>query len=767
MEHAGPRGKQAGARRQERAIGQLRRAAHAYGMAYQASVVALLPRILSLLPVASGDLCRATSACKHFYDLNTSRDVSEAWRAAFLSRWRMRAAGGGPGRLPSWRALYARKMAQARSWSGKYHSDALYGHQGGIKCLQLLPEHSLLATGARYTLCAAARPPPVAGSLDRTVRLWDLRDGVPVSASRPHGGTVRAVALDDAALVSGGSDHVVRLWEAGGGGGSSSGDDERMDELECGGGGGGGGGALFDLASGPGRLLAGHIGPITSLSLSAAALYSGSWDTSVRVWRRADDWACAAVLRYPDWVLDVAARGGLLLVAAAREVHVHDRETHGLLHKLEDPHDGAVSCIDAPEHGSLVFTGGADGLVIGHDLRMRSDTSSAIVWCARPPRRAVGALWPLPDLAVNGPRASAPAPTTHASSAIVWHHNAPVNSLAFEEPWLASASSDGMVLMTHAEAAQPTYGGRPKRAAGGGSGGGGGGAAAGRAFSPSTRRNLPVAGGEPVFAVDIAGMYLAAGGRRDAVSVWDFTGAEAAAGRAAAAKAARNSRRRRSRGARGGGGGGGGGGAGSPPGAGLAAAAAAAAAPPQQQQQGNAQARSAPQRVPQPPPHARAAARLHGSGGGGDGGGFEGGAAAGGPSQGGAAGGSPDAPRRSPGAGGWSPAARLLEQHMRALAAAARGAGGLGGSPSGPWGGGPGSWPGGGGGGGGPASWAARSPPARGRGAGPRPPPPAPSLVAPPPTAAAAAAAQGQAGAVAALRRGARNGAGRCARARE
>ncbi len=45
-------------------------------------------------------------------------------------------------------------------------------------------------------------------------------------------------------------------------------------------------------------------------------------------------WSCAAVLRYRDWVLDVAARGGLLLVAAAREVAVHDLETHALLHRV-------------------------------------------------------------------------------------------------------------------------------------------------------------------------------------------------------------------------------------------------------------------------------------------------------------------------------------------------------------------------------------------------------------------------------------------------
>jgi WD40 repeat protein len=162
----------------------------------------------------------------------------------------------------------------------------------------------------------AALTPNVAGSLDRTVRLWDLSEGMPVSISRPHGGTVRAVALDDTALFSGGSDHLVRLWDSaaslsaaasasaavprgggGGGGGAEPGAEPDLlllpggssDDDEGGGSAGGGnsGGPLFDLSRGE-RLLPGHIGPITSLSLTGAALYSGSWDTSVRVWQRSD-----------------------------------------------------------------------------------------------------------------------------------------------------------------------------------------------------------------------------------------------------------------------------------------------------------------------------------------------------------------------------------------------------------------------------------------------------------------------------------------------
>jgi WD40 repeat protein len=54
----------------------------------------------------------------------------------------------------------------------------------------------------------------LSGSLDRTVRLWDLKYGMPLSISRPHGSTVRSVALDAQLVASGSSDNVVRLWHA-------------------------------------------------------------------------------------------------------------------------------------------------------------------------------------------------------------------------------------------------------------------------------------------------------------------------------------------------------------------------------------------------------------------------------------------------------------------------------------------------------------------------------------------------------------------------
>ena len=65
--------------------------------------------------------------------------------------------------------------------------------------------------------------------------------------------------------------------------------------------------AHFKLAANT-RLRGGHSGPVTVLELSDSALYSGSWDFTVRIWERGPELRCAAVLSFRDWVWDLAAR---------------------------------------------------------------------------------------------------------------------------------------------------------------------------------------------------------------------------------------------------------------------------------------------------------------------------------------------------------------------------------------------------------------------------------------------------------------------------
>jgi hypothetical protein len=149
----------------------------------------------------------------------------------------------------------------------------------------------------------------------------------------------------------------------------------------------------------------------------------------------------------------------------------------------------------------LLRTGSTDGLVLGHDLRMRE------------------------------------------ASVVLWHANVSINCLSYEDPWLACACADGSVVMINTEVALGSQRGCgvPAQAAKkcGGRGRGGRGGAGGDA---SSYRQLS-SGGGPAYSVDIAEQYLACGSESDVVKVWNFTHAAEAAERQAAAKAARSSAR--------------------------------------------------------------------------------------------------------------------------------------------------------------------------------------------------------------------------------
>lgn len=74
--------------------------------------------------------------------------------------------------------------------------------------------------------------------------------------------------------------------------------------------------------------------------------------------------------------------------------------------QFQNLHEGSVSCVEGTHSGKMLFSGGADGLLMAHDLRMKE------------------------------------------SSRVLWHHNAGVHGLALEDPWLVSAASGGVVVCT-------------------------------------------------------------------------------------------------------------------------------------------------------------------------------------------------------------------------------------------------------------------------------------------------------------------------------
>lgn len=264
-------------------------------------------------------------------DLALAANVASSWRSASLSApWAEFYASTWPitprivasASSSSWAAVYAARMALARGFRGRPQLDHLApGHTSGVRCAKILS--GIFDMDLHLALT---------GSVDRTLALWDLTTGTRLASSALHAGTVRCVAADSDVLLTGSSDHRIRVWR-------------RVVDVDIEEGGGGGGrrpaGFPFQVDGTRAVLPGGHSGPVSALELAPTALFSGSWDYCVRVWSRGgasdgEEWPnleCVQSLHFDDWVNCMALIGGgngntstgmKLLVGAGREVHVVD-----------------------------------------------------------------------------------------------------------------------------------------------------------------------------------------------------------------------------------------------------------------------------------------------------------------------------------------------------------------------------------------------------------------------------------------------------------
>ncbi|KAM3374342.1 hypothetical protein P3S68_013056 [Capsicum galapagoense] len=225
---------------------------------------------------------------------------------------------------------------------------------------------------------------------DKIVRIWDLEERRSIASSPPLGCTIRAVAADSRLLVAGGSDGFIHGWRANDGNPH-----------------------LFDLSAPPNQDMEfqvwEHDGPITCLALDFNRMYSGSWDMSIRVWDRSS-LECLKVLIHSCWVWNLAPHDTTVVSTAGSDLYVWDTNSGSRLDIISNAHVGYTFSLARSHNGKLLFTGGEDGAI--HMFEIFENARYLV-------RRV--ATW-----------------NPHLSA---------VYSLAFEFPWLVSASSDGKLSL--------------------------------------------------------------------------------------------------------------------------------------------------------------------------------------------------------------------------------------------------------------------------------------------------------------------------------
>jgi len=405
-------------------------------------------------------LCILSCACVLFRRLASD---SHGWKDFYCERWGLPAVStiGAVGKSPekTWRELYMAREEKCKVLMGRFQMDMLHGHTAAVRCIRLLPAANLVVT-AGY---------------DQVVRVWNLEEGLPLVCSRPLGETVRAIAVDMDLLAAAGSDAIVRIWRA---------------IPEC--------PQLFDVAGNWSELnsrgaelnLFGHTGPITCLGLDTANVYSGSWDMSIRICERTS-FRCIHQLMHNDWVWALVPRGRRVLSTAGSDVYSWDIETGQKFRVRSGVHAGQAYAVEGSHSGNFVFTGGEDGIV-----RMFDD---------RPARRRNGE-----SKYVSEPLAS-------------WMlQKGAVYSLAFEDPWLISASAEGPLGMMDVRQIIKKASGNGKSFPSSSSRSRVSGQVVGKAGEEVVQRFLP-GFHQSAYSVDIGVDRVVSGGEEKIVRIWDFS----------------------------------------------------------------------------------------------------------------------------------------------------------------------------------------------------------------------------------------------------
>jgi WD40 repeat protein/tRNA A-37 threonylcarbamoyl transferase component Bud32 len=221
-------------------------------------------------------------------------------------------------------------------------ANTLRGHLKSVASVAISPDGEMLASG----------------SLDNTIKLWNLNTGQEISTLKGHSKSVGAVAIspDGQTLASGSWDNTIRLWNL-----------KKADKI---------------------RTLAGHFSQVVSVAFSpnGEILASSSLDNTIKLWDLKTGEEIHTLSGHSNWVMSIAfSPDGQTLASGSWDntVRLWDLRTGDKIRTLTG-HSNHVNSVAFSPDGQMLASGSWDNTVklwnfnTGQEIRTLHGHSKAV-----------------------------------------------------------------------------------------------------------------------------------------------------------------------------------------------------------------------------------------------------------------------------------------------------------------------------------------------------------------------------------------------------
>ncbi|XP_071507403.1 uncharacterized protein [Diadema antillarum] len=165
----------------------------------------------------------------------------------------------------------------------------------------------------------------VTGSMDRSIRVWDIRSGKSVRKLCGHRGGVRCLQFDETHIISGSWDMSVKVWDA----------------------------VKFELLA----ELSGHMGVVSCLQFNNCHLVTGSHDSTIRIWCM-ESFQCLHIIEHHSHAVTCLDLQSQVIVSGSfdRTVKLTDVKTGACLHSMRHEKQDRITTIHCYEGQILAGT---------------------------------------------------------------------------------------------------------------------------------------------------------------------------------------------------------------------------------------------------------------------------------------------------------------------------------------------------------------------------------------------------------------------------